>query len=98
MPAGGPLGPAVFSGLALRRARGRAGLTPRELAERVGVSEAVIYQWQGGHRAPRVDRLGRLAQALGLSPAALIRPEPDPVSLQQLRVRAGRLQQQVADA
>src|SRR5260370_8614172 len=98
MLSGGKVGAAGFSALALRRARERSGLTPRELAERVGVSEAVVYQWQGGHRAPRVDRLGRLAEALGVSAEDLTRPEPGPVSLQRLRVLAGLLQQQVADA
>ena len=86
-----------FDGARLRALRHRAKLSQRELAERIGADITVIANYENGRAAPRVDRLGRLAQALGASPADLL---PDDVlveSLERLRVRAGMLQAEVAE-
>jgi len=49
----------------IARARERAGLTQRQLAERSGTSAAAICEYEGGKRTPRVDTLERIVAATG---------------------------------
>jgi len=49
----------------LRYARRRAGLTQRQLAERVGVPQATVGRIEAGLMTPRVDTLDRLLRASG---------------------------------
>jgi len=58
------LGPRFAAISALIDARQEAGLTQRELAERIGVSQAVIARFESGENSPRVDTLARVADAL----------------------------------
>lgn len=50
-------------GLRLRRARERARLTQRELAEAVGVDRKTVGNWESGVSSPR-SSLGRLEAVL----------------------------------
>ena len=57
----------------LARLRVTAGMSQRELAERLGtVSEPGIHRWETGRTRPSVDILPRLASTLGVSLEALI--------------------------
>lgn len=47
-------------------ARIEAGLTQREMAERLGVKQAAIGRWEAGETMPTLDTLFRVAKALGL--------------------------------
>ena len=52
---------------AWRKAR---GLTPRELAESIGVSAAAVYQWEGtgsSHTLPSMTNLFKIAGVLGVT-------------------------------
>lgn len=49
----------------LRFARGRAGLTQRQLAERAGVYQATVGRIEAGLLTPRVDTLEKLLRAAG---------------------------------
>ncbi len=49
----------------IRRARHRAGLSQRELAQRAETSAAAICLYETGQRIPRVDTLGRVLAAAG---------------------------------
>ena len=49
----------------LRRARRRAGLTQRQLAERAGTSQAMVARIEGGRQAPSLSTLRRLTDACG---------------------------------
>ena len=51
----------------LRQARERAGVSQRELARRLNVSQQSIAQHELGQRQPRPERLRALAVALGVS-------------------------------
>ena len=86
-----------FDGARLRALRHRAKLSQRALAACIGADETVIANYENGRAAPRVDRLGRLAQALGTSPADLLPDGFEVESLERLRVRAGLLQADVAE-
>jgi DNA-binding XRE family transcriptional regulator len=58
---------ALGSRLALRDMRLRAGLTPGQLAERLGVTCHAIQAWERGERAVRKGWHFKLAEALGCS-------------------------------
>lgn len=51
----------------LRQARGRAGMSARQLALKVGCSASLISQIERGKAAPSVSRLYAMAIALGIS-------------------------------
>lgn len=59
---------------ALRRYRERAALTQRELAERAGVSPAVVSRLEAApdEKHAEMPTLRKLAAALGVEPAALL--------------------------
>jgi HTH-type transcriptional regulator, cell division transcriptional repressor len=60
-------------GARLRAARETAGLSLRELAQRVGLRDhTVIIKYEQGRTSPSTARLVSLAAALGVSPAALL--------------------------
>lgn len=58
---------AAFSGERLRLARFRAGLTLREVAERVDVSHTAVSQYENDRNRPTSAVLARLAMATGVS-------------------------------
>ncbi len=53
--------------LTLARARANLGLTQKELANKVGVSQAYISKLEGGETNPTLERIGSLLAMLGLS-------------------------------
>ncbi|WP_152275358.1 helix-turn-helix domain-containing protein [Arthrobacter koreensis] len=59
---------AAFSGDRLRLARFRAGLTIKDLAERVGVTHSAISQYETGRTRPTSVTLSKLAMATGVTP------------------------------
>lgn len=56
----------------LRSSRLRAILTQGELATALGVDRSTVAKWESGERAMTVAVLTRVAQVLGVSPAALL--------------------------
>ena len=63
---------------ALIAARRRGlGLTQRQLAERLAVSDRTVSKWERGLGAPDVSLLPRLARELGVSIEALLAGEPE---------------------
>lgn len=58
---------------ALRRER---GLTQEELAARAEMERSYVSDLERGTRNPSVRALGRLAEALGVEPAALLQRGP----------------------
>jgi transcriptional regulator with XRE-family HTH domain len=58
---------------ALQRARSECGLSQRQLAAALGVSQASVSQWLTGQSAPKPGRIAELERALRLSPNALAR-------------------------
>ena len=54
-------------GRRLAEARLAADLTPRELADHLGVKESTIAKWESGERSPRGQRVSKLAGILGVS-------------------------------
>ena len=59
--------------LIIRTRREELGLTMKELADRVGVSEGTISRWEGGQiQNMKRDKIARLASALRIPPAVLM--------------------------
>ncbi len=56
----------------LRRQRGRLSLSQEELADRAEIDRTHVSKIERSIHSPTVDVLGRLATALGVSPADLL--------------------------
>jgi transcriptional regulator with XRE-family HTH domain len=55
-------------GRRLRRARAERGITQVELAARTGVAHSTIVRIERGQARPKIETLGRFAEALGVDP------------------------------
>ncbi|MDX5361902.1 MAG: helix-turn-helix domain-containing protein [Alphaproteobacteria bacterium] len=60
------------AGRRLAAAREAAGLTPAQLARRLGVRTRTLHDWEAGRSEPRANRLSMLAGMLGVSPTWLL--------------------------
>lgn len=58
----------VFFGEKIRRARKAAGLTQRQLADRLGVSNTSVSNWEKDLSRPDADLIQALCAALNLQP------------------------------
>jgi transcriptional regulator with XRE-family HTH domain len=58
---------------ALQRARSECGLSQRQLAAALGVSQASVSQWVTGQSAPKPRRITELERVLRLTPNTLAR-------------------------
>ena len=63
---------AVLFGAVLRRERTAAGLTQEALAEAADLHHTFVSRLERGDRAPSLETVLRLAEALGASPAAWV--------------------------
>ena len=59
-------------GIRLRSFRERAGLSPTQLGEMVGVSLGNIATWERSRAVPQFDMVERLAGILGVSSVVLL--------------------------
>lgn len=67
----------------LNQLRANDGLTMKELADKIHVSEAYICNIENGKRGSkglRIDAVIRIADALGVDPMALLRKEVEYIS------------------
>ena len=58
----------VFFGEVIRNARKSLGLTQRQLAQQIGVSNTSISNWEKGLSRPDADMIQKLCQCLNLQP------------------------------
>lgn len=68
----GATGIGAVVGAAVRRERLRAGLSASELARAAGLAKSTLSQLEAGSGNPAIETLWRLADALGVSVAALL--------------------------
>jgi transcriptional regulator with XRE-family HTH domain len=59
-------------GRAIRGARERAGLTPKQVAALVGKDVMTVYRWEWGKREPSFSDLELMANAFGVTPGQLL--------------------------
>lgn len=87
----------------IKQKRIELGLTMKELANKVGVSEATISRWESGNIATmKQTKIALLAKTLGISPAVLVNGEmPDisdtPLSPRDERQIAEDLERMITD-
>jgi transcriptional regulator with XRE-family HTH domain len=63
---GKPLpGPDLTAGPDIRAAREAAGLSREALARAAGISTSALYQIERGDKAPKVQTVGKIREALG---------------------------------
>lgn len=58
-------------GSRIRALRKSAGLTQRELAESIGLTESAVRNYELGLRTPSNDQLDAMAEAMGVAPESL---------------------------
>jgi len=58
----------------LRALRARAKLTVEEMAEKLGVDNQTVYNWERGRHQPKISLLPKIAQVLGMKRAIDILP------------------------
>ncbi len=58
-------------GTRIRTLRNASGMTQRDLAQKVGLTEAAVRNYELGLRTPKPAKLAQMAEALGVSPDAL---------------------------
>jgi len=56
----------VLFGERLRNARQAAGMSPKQMASRLGVKSATIGKWESGKEDPRANRLQMIASLLNV--------------------------------
>ena len=52
--------------------REKAGMSQRDLAYAIGVSQSAVAQWETGTAQPTLDNLRKVADILGISPGELL--------------------------
>ena len=73
------------TGAFIAKTRGELGLTQKELADRIGVTDKAVSKWETGRSFPDVDVLEILARELGVSVTELMNGKhmiPEEVSTQ----------------
>lgn len=55
----------------IRIFREKAGLSQRELASALNISQSAIAQWESGETQPTIDNLRKAADILGVTPGDL---------------------------
>jgi transcriptional regulator with XRE-family HTH domain len=61
--------------LSFKTARKKAGLTLRQVAEEMDVTDAAVAQWESGATSPRAKLLPTLAQLYGCTVDELLKEE-----------------------
>lgn len=56
-----------------REARLIAGMTQRELADKLGISMVSVSKWESGKGLPKAKRIKEVADALNTTPANLLK-------------------------
>ena len=59
-------------GKRIKRTRINKGMKQKELAEKMGIKPAGVYQWESGKRVPKFETVKKIAQALNVSVQELI--------------------------
>ena len=61
------------NGAKIKSARIKAGMTQADLGKAIGVSGSMIGQWENDLRKPKLETIGRIANACGCDTADLLR-------------------------
>ena len=67
----------VKTGELIRHMRTQLGLTQKQLAERINVSDKALSKWECGNGCPDISLLGELARVFGTEVGVLLSGEID---------------------
>ena len=67
----------------VRGMRERAGLTQRELAERLGTTQPAVSRWERGREEPRWSSLTAIARACGLTGSVVVDDDVDRAQIRE---------------
>jgi len=84
--------------LTLRKLRLSRGLSQKEVADAIGVSQNAVSQWESGNRTPTLDLIIQLADLLKCTTDDLLDKQAEPNNLLKLRKKKGVTQKEVAEA
>lgn len=75
-------------GARIRKYREICGLSQKELAQKIGVSNSRVSNWEQGINRPDADILADICKALNVSPSELldVRLSPDDLNEQERKV------------
>ncbi len=75
-------------GARIRKYREMCGLSQKELAQKIGVSNSRVSNWEQGINRPDADILADICKALNVSPSELldVRLSPDDLDDQERKV------------
>lgn len=59
----------------IKQKRKQAGISQRELAQRLGVNQVSVCLWESGKNLPRARRLQKIAEIIGCTVGELFEPE-----------------------
>lgn len=76
----------ITVGKNIRRFRKEAGLTQKQLAEKTGIAEITIRQYESGKYKPKIDKLIKIADALNIPYYWLVAGPPSGVSTRQASI------------
>ena len=62
----------------IKEIREARGMTRKQIADAVGVSEVAVYYWENGRQKPSADKLPKLAELLGCTIDELYRASGAP--------------------
>lgn len=62
----------MTTGQRIQQARKMAGLSQRELGEKMGLSASMIGQWENDLRNPKIETVTRIAKVLDVDPGLLL--------------------------
>ena len=96
----------MTTGQHIKEARKKAGLTQKELGEKLGVAYQTLAQWENDLRNPKYETLQRIAAALGIHPGELMGlkdygdniwgpPDINQEELDELRLRVLRIKEDI---
>lgn len=54
------------------RMRKKKGLSQKQVAERIGVSQNAVYQWENGFRCAKLETVIKISEAIGCSPNEIL--------------------------
>ena len=60
----------------IKELREAAGMSQRELGERIGISGPTVAMWESGENRPSLTNLEKLADVLGVSIDAILGRDP----------------------
>lgn len=54
------------------KARKKRGLSQKQVAERIGVSQNAVYQWESGLRCAKLETVIKISEAIGCNPNEIL--------------------------